>query len=137
GTGLPAHGDYSYGAYQSNWALWPVGELLRLDGSGERCVVLGATSLIDGSTAMSEPRCAEIAAPREATLMPEFLPADLEGSGMGECLSPPVYEHSGEPYLPYDGGETTVEQGGCRVAGQGPWGLLVLGLVWRRRARRG
>lgn len=134
GTRVPAHAEFSYYPPEPSWTRWA--DFMLFDvAPGEQCVVIGATSLIDGSSVMSEPMCATVAAPREEMLTPMFAPQDPEG-GMGDCLSPPVYEKTGEAYEPYDAGEAPEKDGGCRVGGSAPWGLLAFGLLWRRRGRR-
>lgn len=98
----------------------------------EYCVVLGATSLIDGSSATSEPFCATLAGPREETLTPEFA-LYTESDDPWDCLEPPVYAHNGEPYP--EGAEEPANQG-CRIAGGGAWGLLMVVGLRRRRPTR-
>ena len=97
----------------------------------EHCVVLGATSLIDGSSATSEPFCATLAGPRETALMPEFVMYETLDYPW-DCFEPPVYAHNGEPYP--DGAKEPATQG-CRIAGGGAWGLLIVVGLRRRRAR--
>ncbi|MDC0666562.1 hypothetical protein [Nannocystis radixulma] len=110
------------------WSEWTVAHDIRLpEAAGERCIVVGATSLIDGSVALAPPVCGELAAAREEARTPEFAGFD----GGQACISPPVYEDDGSPYPPEPAG-------GCRLAGSGAPPLLVLVvLVGRRRRRAG
>lgn len=142
GAPVPAHGKYvRVVPYAPNWSWWttPAYGLLPYFEvePGERCVVFGATSFIDGSTAMSEKFCATIPEPRDEARTPEFVPLDddpLVNFG-NECISPPVYEKTGVPYEPYDPGQPTVEadQSACRIGGRGAGWLALLLLTSRRR----
>lgn len=85
----------------------------------EYCVVLGLTSLIDGTTVMAEPMCAPVAetgAPRRepATVDMEYAEA--------VCLTPLV-DVNGQPYV--------AEESGCSIVGAP--GLLILPALLRRR----
>jgi len=108
------------------WSEWTIQHDIRLpEAAGERCIVVGATSLIDGSVALAPPFCGELAAAREETRTPDFVGFD----GGDVCLGPPVYEHDGSPYPP----EPT---GGCRMASTGAAPLVVLVALAARRRRR-
>lgn len=111
----------------------PMDTVIRFaDVRDEYCVVIGATSLIDGTSATGTPVCAAMPAPYDETLTPEFTQFDPE-TFEGECLGPPVYEDDGAPYP-----EGAEEQSGCRSGERGPWGLAVLaGLLLVRVRRRG
>jgi hypothetical protein len=133
GARVPTHTPYYEGApwpaFSQYYAPVRFG-----DQPGEQCLVLGTTSLIDGSSVMTEPQCATLPPDRDELLMPEFKPLDRD-EFTGDCLSPPVYEHSGEPYEPYDAGEQATDGGGCRTGGGGASGLVVVALLWVRRRR--
>lgn len=108
------------------WSEWTFRHPIALpDAAGERCVVVGATSLIDGSTALSRPFCHTLEAAHEEARTPMFDPGD---SDIVQCLGPPVYEHDGSPYPPEP-------DGGCRLAATRPGPLLALLLLIARRRR--
>lgn len=94
------------------------------------CVVVGATSLLDGAEVVSQPRCvaaAEIGAPAEE---PHPALEFFSDEYFATCDSPPVYD-DGRLY----GAEA--ERGGCRMGQvESPWVLLALLPVLRRRRRR-
>ncbi len=96
------------------------------DAQDEYCVVLGATSLIDGETITSAPQCAPRSSesePGERERGPEELAELLAGSW--GCSSAPVYKSTGAPLFP-----TEEEPAGCRVTqtprGLSGWTLLLL-----------
>lgn len=108
------------------WSGWAARNAILLpEAEGERCIVVGATSLIDGSTVLAAPSCGELTAAHEEDRTPTFpAPSDVF---QRPCLSPPVYEDDGSPY--------PREAGGCRLApGPGPGPLLLV--VWALRRRR-
>ncbi len=122
-----------------------VGEVAFDAPAGQYCVVVGATSVNDGSEVVSEPQCfdqARLGVPREAELEPGPLLAsyDPENLARGECVGPLVYEADGAAYP--RGSEAEPEAGGgCSVTPRGSaaprsvrW-LLLLALIRRRRAR--
>lgn len=119
---------YSRPWTQPWWSEWEsLQPILLPDAAGETCVVVGATSLIDGSTALAEPICRELAAAHEEPRTPDFAPVD---DGFGPpCLTPPVYEHDGSPYPPEPAS-------GCRIAPTGSGAFLLLLLAGRRTRRR-
>jgi len=99
----------------------------------EYCVVLGATSLVDGTSVSGPPLCKsrdELGEPHEETS--EVPPDAFENYG---CLTPPLYE-DGTPF----GEEAPAEEtSGCRQAdGGGAWAWLLVaaGLGPRRHRRR-
>lgn len=94
---------------------------LRLpDAAGTICVVVGATSLIDGSTAVGAPICVDLVAAHEEPGITDW-PTDEQ------CLSEPIYEDDGRPF--HD------TASGCRLAASPP-GLALLALLLLRRRRR-
>jgi len=126
------------GPYAQVTTPWSWEGTIRFDApADEYCVVVGATSVIDGSDSISEPRCfgqAELGVPHEgsialSTRMTPFVEGDYEG---GRCLGPLVYEADGAAY-PREAEQP--EASGCSVTSPGPWSLLLLALIRRRRAR--
>lgn len=103
------------------------------------CVVVGVTSVNDGSEVVSEPQCfdqAKLGVPHAAELEPGPLlaPYDPEHLVEGMCLGPLIYEADGAAYP--RGSEVEPEaSGGCSVAPRGPAWLLLLAFIRRRRGR--
>lgn len=113
------------------WAEWTYERPILLPAlAGEHCVVVGATSLIDGSTAISAPLCGELTAAYEEAREPKIESEDPYGSDRwASCQGPIVYEHDGSPY-------PRVAERGCRIAGErSGWLLLLVPLALRRRRR--
>jgi hypothetical protein len=99
------------------------------DAAPPYCVVVGTTSLIDGSRQVSEPLCvdAEDVGPIGTVELTPDLPAYAIEKNR-ECVSDPVYEADGSPYK--------APAGGCAVAPRpAPAALLLLMLLLRRRRR--
>jgi hypothetical protein len=115
---------YRYPEFGPWWSEWR-DEIRLPDAVGERCIVIGATSLIDGSTAFGAPICGELTAASEEPRTPMFPPPH----DTYQCLTPPVYEHDGSPYPPEP-------ERGCRLAATGPGPLLLVLLALRRRRAR-
>lgn len=93
----------------------------------EYCVVVGATSMIDGDSVVSAPICVphgELDAPIEENVDWSF------SYGIDACLTPPVFESSNEPYAPTSG---------CQIdpSGRGgaPLGLLLIAALLGIRRR--
>lgn len=109
------------------WSAWPRSRPIRLpDAAGTTCVVVGATSLIDGSTALADPICHELAAAHEEARTPEI--SASSGDDTRECLGPLFYEDDGRPY-------PSEPAAGCRVGAAPPSLAALLLLVARRRRR--
>lgn len=116
---------------QPTYSQWTWLNDFRLpDAAGEFCLVVGATSLIDGSTVLTAPICRELTAAHEE---PRKIRLSFGDSAWQQCLTPPVYERDGSPYPPEPDSNA-----GCRLAdtnpGAGPLALLLL-LAARRRRR--
>jgi hypothetical protein len=113
------------------WAEWTDRhDILLPELSGEHCIVIGATSLIDGGTAISAPYCGELTAAYEESRALDLEPEGDPYTGFNECLGPPVYEHDGSPY-------PREAEGGCRLANDGPgWLVWLVPLALRRRRAR-
>jgi hypothetical protein len=105
------------------------------------CVVVGVTSVTDGSEVVSDPQCfdqAMLGVPHAADIPPSprmsiHDPADPDS---GRCLGPIVYEADGAAY-PRGAGESEVAEppAGCTVTVRGGAWLVLLALIRRRRAR--
>ncbi len=134
GPRLPrVHDPYPLAPHEPSWAAWPDPIVFTRDDAAPYCVVLGATSLVDGTSLVSGPLC--VTAEQVGELGELELEADFSAQTsdvIRECVSDPVYEADGSPYPPR-------EASGCRTTpnpGSLAMLLLGLGLLSTRRIRR-
>lgn len=132
----PADPDPGLEIEDPPWASWPHEILFPADSPAPYCVVLGATSLVDGTTLVSDPLCVTAdALDGFDALGPITLEPDLRAHALTrgrECLGDPVYEADGSPYP-----AVAEPKAGCRTTSEpAPPALLLLLLALGRSRRR-
>ncbi|HEY0133664.1 MAG TPA: hypothetical protein VGB85_06275, partial [Nannocystis sp.] len=132
GPRVQGRGEYVVGTWR--WT-----GTVRVDAE-QYCVVVGVTSVTDGSEVVSEPLCHDQAklGAHTAEIPPSARMSlyDPANPGDGRCIGPIVYEADGAAYP--RGSEEPEASGGCDMtAGGGSWLVLLvlLALIRRRRAR--
>lgn len=131
GARIPSHEPIPYNFDEPLWSRWSTQFPLRFDvAASEYCVILGATSLIDGTSVASEPHCEPLQPPRDVSLTPTLPPDDADGLP-DECLTPPIL-------VPGDASADDAPEhspSGCRLAAD-PRGALLLPCLWLLRPHR-